>query len=118
MCSNFVAYVKELLSKDNLELSRARKISSETTGISYSNFADFSISSSAETLSVVFSLNHTAKVSLNLLDLSGNKICCALNEKTLESGNHSFKLTAKNGNIYLVQLIIDGRVNVKKVIIK
>lgn len=116
--SNFVAYVKELLSKDNVEMSRARKISSETTGISYSNFADFSISSSTETLSVVFSLNHTAKVSLNLLDLSENKICCALNEKTLDSGNHSFKLTAKNGNIYLVQLIIDGRVNVKKVIIK
>lgn len=116
--SNFVAYVKELLAIENVELAKTRKISGETTGISYSNFTEFSYSSSAGTLFVNFTLNSTSKVSLNLLDLSGNIICCALNGKTLNSGDYSFKLKTVNGNIYLVQLIIDGHVNVKKVIIK
>lgn len=117
--SNFVAYVKGLLANENMNLSRANGNYDETTGMSYSNFTNFSISSLTKALLIEFTLDSAAKVSLNLLDLSGKVISCAVNGRTLERGNYSFNLATKDkDNVYLVQLIIDGRINVKKVSIK
>ena len=54
-------------------------------------------------------------VILNLLDLSGNTIYTAINNTLLDSGDYSYTLPEVKNDVYLVQLIIDGRVNVKKV---
>lgn len=71
-----------------------------------------------QVLSAEFSLSNASKVSLNTLDLAGNIVSSAFTEHMLESGPHIFKLPIEKKGMYLVQLVIDGRVNVKKVILK
>ena len=117
--SNFTSYVKRILSQETPTL-RSGKIADEDelAGVSYSNFKEFSISSSSEGLTVDFSLNDPATVTLNLIDLEGNIVNVALNEKALENGDYSYSLSADKNRVYLVQLVIDGHVNVKKVVVK
>lgn len=116
--SNYMAYVKEILSKDKVDIQKSRKATRATTGLSYSNFKEFSVLQGAGNLSVEFSLSNASKVSLNTLDLAGNIVSSAFTEHMLESGPHIFKLPIEKKGMYLVQLVIDGRVNVKKVILK
>lgn len=109
--SNNIAYIKELLALENEYLAKSRRQISGETGVSYSNFMEFEVSAS----NVNFSLNNPTHVSLNLLDLSGNTIYTAINNTLLDSGDYSYTLPEVKNDVYLVQLIIDGRVNVKKV---
>ena len=62
-----------------------------------------------------FSLNGSAQVSLLILDLSGRTITTIVNNESLDSGNHTYQMPSITDDVYLVQLIIDGHVNVKKV---
>lgn len=109
--SNNIAYIKELLVLENVSLAKSRKQVGGETGVSYSNFKEFEVSASH----VNFSLNSSAYVSLILLDLSGKTICTIIDNKLLDTGNHSYTLPEMKNDVYLVQLIIDGRVNIKKV---
>ena len=109
--SNNIAYIKELLVLENVSLAKSRKQVGGETGVSYSNFKEFEVSASH----VNFSLNSSAYVSLILLDLSGKTICTVIDNKLLDTGNHSYTLPEMKNDVYLVQLIIDGRVNIKKV---
>lgn len=116
--SNYMAYVKELLSMEKSETRKAKCNTNETTGISYSNFADFDVSLSSNGLTVEFLLNKSTNVSLNLIDLAGNVVCRAVNNKVLESGSHSYSIRADKNHTYLVRLMLNGRVNVKKIMVK
>lgn len=109
--SNNIAYIKELLTLENVSLAKSRKQVGGETGLSYSNFNDFDVSASR----IDFSLNSPAHVSLTLLDLSGKTICTVINNGLLDNGNHSYTLPKVKNDVFLVQLIIGGRVNVKKV---
>lgn len=111
LLSNYVAYIKELLSIENNSLVETRRMTSTETGISYSNFNDIEVASSQ----VDFTLNSSAQVSLLLLDLSGNTLSVIIDDELLDSGNHSFLLPEVTANVFLVQLLINGRVNIKKV---
>lgn len=117
MLSNYVAYVKELLSMKHPELLRNSRSYDEASGISYSNFAEYDMAWSADGLTVRFTLDKSAEVSLNLVDLKGNFVCSAVNKKILGKGTHSYCLTLEKNRQYLVQLVIDGRVNVKKIMV-
>lgn len=116
--SNYMAYVKELLSKEKSEARKAKSNVNETTGISYSNFTDFDVSLLSNGLTVEFLLNKSTNVSLNLIDLAGNVVCSAVSNKVLESGSHSYSIRAEKNHTYLVQLMLNGRVNVKKIMVK
>ena len=113
-----MAYVKELLSMEKTEARKAKSNVNETTGISYSNFTDFDVSLSSNGLTVDFLLNKPTNVSLNLIDLAGNVVCSAVSNKVLESGSHSYSIRAEKNHTYLVQLMLNGRVNVKKIMVK
>lgn len=116
--SNFMAYVKKLLSMEGSEKRKLMRGADETTGITYSNFADYNITPLTNGISVEFELSKSTNVTLNLIDLAGNIVCSAVNGKVLESGRHSFFMTADKNRSYLVQLMLDGRINVKKITIK
>jgi hypothetical protein len=115
--SNYMSYVRELLALEGSETRKVKRNVDETTGISFSNSTDFEISLSANGLTVGFELNKTAKVSLSLIDLAGNVVCNAINSKTLESGKHSVFMKAEKNRSYLVLLMLNGRVNVKKILV-
>lgn len=111
LLSNYTAYVKELLSVENESLARLKKQVNAETGISYSNLYDFEVAPSH----VDFSLNSPARVSLVLLDLSGKAISVIVNDTLLDSDNYTYQIPLINDGVYLVQLIINGHVNIKKV---
>ena len=117
MLSNTVAYVKELLAKESKVLQKARNKAGHTTDISYSNAHEFDISLSKDAVSVDFTIDNASSVYLNLLDLYGNVAYSRLNGEKLQKGEYSLKLPIGKEDIYLVQLIINGRANVKKVVV-
>lgn len=79
--------------------------------LSYSNFNDFKVTSSH----IEFFLDKPATISLSFLDLSGRTISTFIDKALKDSGNYSFILPEIKNDVYLVQLVVDGRVNVKKV---
>ena len=111
LLSNYIAYIKELLALENEILAKGKRLVGGETGISYSNARDFEVTSSH----INFSLNGSAQVSLLILDLSGRTITTIVNNESLDSGNHTYQMPSITDDVYLVQLIIDGHVNVKKV---
>ena len=117
MLSNTVAYVKELLAKESKALQKARNKAGHTTDISYSNAHEFDISLSKDAVSVDFTIDNASSVYLNLLDLYGKVAYSRLNGEKLQNGEYSLKLPIGKEDIYLVQLIINGRANVKKVVV-
>lgn len=116
--SNCIAYVKKLLSNDIHSPRKAALKSSGVDGISYSNSQSFSIQQTSTSITIDFELNEQSNVSLNVTDVMGNMIASAFNGKQLKEGHYSENVNIPSGNIYLVQLIINGKVNVKKIISK
>lgn len=116
--SNYVAYVKELISLENHDTVKNGKKPFELTGISYSNFAEYETISSADGITVNFTLDKPTNVSLNVMELNGVFVCSTASDKLLESGTHSYTITLERNRQYLVQLILDGRVNVRKIMVK
>lgn len=118
MSSNYIAFVKELLAD---ELSKLKKQASGTTGIdgvSYSNSHKFTAEQNSGGITVDFQLVKECEVILSMMDLTGNTVCVPLNGCRLDKGRHIYSLNAPCPGVYLIELIIDGKVNVKKVIVK
>nr|MCR4769866.1 hypothetical protein [Bacteroidaceae bacterium] len=111
--SNVMLYVKELLALEKSELYKEDK----SNDSSYNNNADFSVSSLSNNISIDFTLSESSKVTLNILDLNNNVVANIVNNNILDSGKHSYSMSLTKSGIYIVQLFINGRVNVKKIII-
>lgn len=111
--SNVMLYVKELLALEKSELYKDDK----SNDSSYNNNADFSVSSLSNNISIDFTLSESSKVTLNTLDLNNNVVANIVNNSILDSGKHSYSMSLTKSGIYLVQLFINGRVNIKKIII-
>lgn len=111
--SNVMLYVKELLALEKSELYKEDK----SNDSSYNNNADFSVSSLSNNISIDFTLPESSKVTLNILDLNNNVVANIVNNSILDSGKHSYTMSLTKSGIYLVQFFINGRVNVKKIII-
>lgn len=111
--SNVMLYVKELLALEKSELYKEDK----SNDSSYNNNADYSVSSLSNNISIDFTLPESSKVTLNILDLNNNVVANIVNNNILDSGKHSYSMSLTKSGIYIVQLFINGRVNVKKIII-
>jgi len=114
--TNTMYYVKSLLAANdaNNETSDLTKI--KESDVSYSGFNNFSAYNSHNGISVNFTLPNISTVTLELLDMSGAIIYSRLKDKELCAGNHFFDIPSTNrNNVLLVRLIINNRVNVKKV---
>lgn len=112
--SNVMLYVKELLALENFELYDKEEKSNDNL---YNNCVDFSVSSLSNNISIDFTLPESSKVTMNILDLNNNVVANIVNNNILDTGKHSYTMSMTNGGIFLVQLFINGRINVKKIII-
>lgn len=108
---------KEVVGSKTIVTFEVRNKAGHTTDISYSNAHEFDISLSKDAVSVDFTIDNASSVYLNLLDLYGNVAYSRLNGEKLQNGEYSLKLPIGKEDIYLVQLIINGRANVKKVVV-
>jgi hypothetical protein len=69
---------------------------------------------------VSFALPNDSKVSVNIIDLNGRVLSVIIDEQMLNAGDYSYKLrlpTEFKGPC-LIKLIIDGIVNVQKIIVQ
>ena len=112
--SNVMLYVKELLALENFELYDKEEKSNDNL---YNNCVDFSVSSLSNNISIDFTLPESSKVTLNILDLHNNVVANIVNNNILDTGKHAYTMSMTKSGIFLVQLFINGRVNVKKIII-
>ncbi len=110
---NTMKFIKELL-KSNSEIN-----TNINEGISYSNSNDFNVypNPTNNQSRIQFDLEKSSRVSILVLDLNGRVISNPTVNEFLDAGKHSYHLNINNeAGIYLVKLIIDGKVSVKKVI--
>lgn len=114
--SNCISYVKTLLRSDDKCILNAKKHSNATEieGISYSNSDIFNVHSNSDDMNVSFNLNENSTVTLETLDLSGRTVSVIFRNRNLNAGEYSYTINRPNGNIILIRLIVDNRVNVKK----
>lgn len=112
--SNAMLYVKELL-KNQMESLGKRRNYSDATGISYSNTDDFIIHSTGNGIVLIFSLNKTALVYADVIDLKGDIMAKIIKgTSSLLPDSYMFHANLPKG-IYMVRYIVDGNTNVKKV---
>lgn len=116
--SNCIAYVKKLLSRDISSPIKRTLTTAGINDISYSNSQSFSIQQTSSAITIDFELKEQSNVLLNVTDVMGNMIASAFNGQQLKAGHYSETINIPSDNIYLVQLIINGKVNVKKIISK
>lgn len=116
--SNITAYVKKLLENENPVIKTININTAGNSGLQFSNSHEFSISSIANSLDINFVTTERSKVVLQIMDVYGQVIACPLNGNYLEAGSHNYSLSAPTKGTYLVELVINGKTNVKKVFIK
>lgn len=116
--SNWMKYVKSLLSSKQLvrmELSNTADKKDED--IRYSNMDEFTIKTINTELFVDFVLDDAAKVKVELVSLESNLITSILKDQTLSAGAYQYSAYVQPG-IYLVKYVMNGNINVKKIIVK
>ena len=109
-------YIKELLKSSNPDKSN------KDNGIIYSNSFKFNVfPNPANTTSVVsFVLDTDSKISANIVDLNGRVLSVIIDEQIVNAGHYSYnlRLPTEFRGPCLIKLIIDGTVNVQKIIVQ
>jgi ligand-binding sensor domain-containing protein len=79
----------------------------------------FTVFSNASEIVVDFSLTEAANVSLSVFDMQGKEVCSILRNNDLISGKHQYSCTHTrfSSGVYLVRYVVNGVVNVKKVMV-
>lgn len=114
--SNAMLYVKEYLKQQNGNLKRLKNENC-LTGIFYSNSDEFSVSTKDECISLRFSNNQSARIHADIIDVSGNIIGVFVRDNNLPPNTYLYRCKVGKGN-YLVRYIVNGNVNVKKIVVK
>jgi streptogramin lyase len=79
----------------------------------------FTVFTNASEVVIDFSLPESAQVSLSVFDMQGKEVCSILNSNHLTSGKHQYlwSYTKSSSGVYLVRYVVNGTINVKKVVI-
>lgn len=118
--SNAMTYVKDLLGyvgTQNRAPAKSIENDGEATGITYSNTNPFHVTNMGNDLYVKFEIGKEAVVSVDVFDYSGNKVALLLSRQVLTCGNYQYFTTLPAG-AYLVKFVVNGNINIRKVIIK
>jgi hypothetical protein len=114
--SNMVKYIKALLAERTNKLRSVANPTGLDNGIRYSNEDELNIANNGAGISINFTLSEKAKVSLSIINLRGEEIVSLLRSRQLSQGNHNYSVDLTKG-IYLVRQVVNGTVNIKKIIL-
>lgn len=114
--SNMVKYVKALLAGRASSFRSVTGTTGLNGGIRYSNEDVLNVANNGAGISINFTLSEKAKVSLSVINLRGEEIVSILRNGQLQAGEYNYSAGLTKG-IYLVKQVVNGNVNVKKVII-
>ena len=114
--SNMVKYVKALLAGRASSFRSVTGTTGLNGGIRYSNEDVLNVANNDAGISINFTLSEKAKVSLSVINLRGEEVVSILRNGQLQAGEYNYSAGLTKG-IYLVKQVVNGNVNVKKVII-
>jgi hypothetical protein len=118
--SNGMLFIKRLLQNMGEGNIAKSTLYDDDKGIRYSNSDEFNVYPySSSEIMIDFSLDRDAKISLVIFDLQGKEVYIALNQRSLDQGTYQYVWdhTGNPRGLYLVRYVVNGNVNVKKVMI-
>lgn len=110
--TQFIAYLKQLIGYESNAIQN-----SENLIETYSNSDNVSVGVNERKITTSVSLDCDACVSIEILDKNGNTVSIPLTQAELGSGLHTYTSMLSQPGLYLVKVLVDGRWNVKKVIL-
>lgn len=116
--SNYIALVRNILDSDLINPGLKKTGNTKPADIEYSNSFEFYLKSVDNSLVVAFGLNFASEVSLNIVDLNGNTILELVPAQMLSSGVYSYPVPMMSRGLFFVQLMVNGRVNIKKLVVE
>lgn len=114
--TNAMKLVKSILAAPMYSPQRSDAGTTSVDGISYSNSDKFTVINRNGEVTMNFVLPKDSKVSLNIMDFNARPVSTLLNAQSLVSGEYNYSVNLALG-IYLVELYVNGKYNVKKVIV-
>lgn len=116
--TNAMLYVKSLLAKETALYSfdNAKQIANED--LSYSNFNDFAVSNSDKILNISFTIPEKSNVTLKILDLNGKEEYSHTLPSSASVNSHKVSVPIEKEGFYIVKLVINNRINAKKILVK
>lgn len=114
--SNVIDLAKALLALETGEIGK-EVLANKTTDIKYSNFQDFEINNDNPTgFAVHFYLEEDADILIQVKDLAGNSLYASV-KSIYPKGEHTEFIPIYSKGTILVNLIVNGKVNIKKYIL-
>ena len=114
--TNAMKLVKNLLSNPMYAPQEAAPETTNTDGMSYSNSDQFNVINRNGEITMNFTLPKDSKITLSIMDLNARPVTTILSDQSLVAGDYNYTAGLTPG-IYLVELFVNGKYNVKKVII-
>ncbi|MCD7974039.1 MAG: T9SS type A sorting domain-containing protein [Candidatus Azobacteroides sp.] len=121
MQSNEMRYIRQLLHDAYQESGGSLKNTMRTEKVAYSNSYPFSIlyKQGQHNVEIGFSFEQDAMIGLSVCDISGSEIVQLINKKRYAAGEHiyDFDTSGLSSGTYFVKYVVNGILNVKKVLI-
>jgi len=98
-------------------------LSENTSGIAESAASNFNFSVSpnpaSSNLNVKFNLNQASTVDMNMFDITGKKVANLISDKSINGNiNKSFNISTYQKGVYFIELKINDKTSVQKIVIK
>lgn len=116
--TNAMLYVKNILAKEISQADTEQFNQVAEDNISYSNSTDFAVTNSGNTLNVSFSVPEKTDITLKVLDLKGKEVYSLEQTSYSNQNGNDITIPIEEAGIYIVKLVINNKVNVKKISIK
>jgi hypothetical protein len=101
----------------------AMPVQESTTGIAENAASNFNLSvfpnPSSDYLNVKFSLKETSSVTLDLIDISGKKVANLISDNGMNGNiNKTFEVSSCSKGVYFVELKINDKTSLQKIVVK
>lgn len=106
-----IIIAKELLAKESGNNESPDK--SKT----YSNDIPFTLKGTGNSILLSFTLDKDAAVSAVIVNAYGDVVAQILSKAVLTAGEHEYEYTPQDKGVYMVRLTVNGKTNIKKIII-
>lgn len=108
-------FVKQKISED----SGANNIDGIwTQDLCFSNTDDVEVKTSVGDIMTRITIDTPSLVSADLVDRDGNALRTIIGHSEVDAGTYEFGINGISPGIYFVKVLVDGRLNVKKVLVK
>lgn len=110
-----MSYIKQTI---QCEIGNNVIYNGPSSDVTYSNSDKINITSSCGLINTEINIDSPSTISIEILNKDGEVRYCCQNKDKFDTGCYNFKTEVSTPGIYFVKVLIDGRWNVKKMIVK